>query len=47
MNPENNSEMVVDAEAAQKRGALGDAVETGAIAVSYRSCEFFEGGLGI
>ena len=47
MNPEKSLEVVVEAEAARTHGAVEEAVETGAIAVSYRPCELFEGGLGI
>ena len=47
MNPEKSSEMLVEAEAARTHGASEEAIDTGGMAISYRSCELFEGGLGI
>jgi hypothetical protein len=47
MNPEKSSEVVVEAEAGRTHAVAEEAVEAGVIAVSYRPCEMFEGGLGI
>jgi len=47
MNPDNRVEVVAEADPHSFQAGADEAAQAGAMAVSHRTCELFEGGLGI